>query len=192
MNVQGTTKAKWQLTQTGFDGLLAALDEDREKGGEKYHLLRTNLIRFFETRGFAASEDAADEVFNRLARKIEGGEQFENIQTYALAIARYLALELRKSPDQKTSNELPEIGISPFDNERERRENELKCLEHCLNELPKENREIIMAYYQGDGREKIENRQKLAEKLSIPQNALRNRAVRLRDKLESCISGCLR
>jgi RNA polymerase sigma factor (sigma-70 family) len=185
-------KTKWQLTQAAFDALLLNLDANRAEAGEKYLRLRKNLARFFETRGIAQPEEAADETLNRLARKLENGEKFENIQTYALGVARYLALELRKSPAQKTSDELPEISVLPFDSEREKTDDKLNCLDKCLGELPPENREIIVGYYKGEKSEKIENRQRLAESLEIPQNALRNRAVRLRDKLENCITDCLR
>ena len=88
--------------------------------------------------------------------------------------------------------ELSEIGVSPFDAEGDEKELKLHCLDDCLKDLPTENREIIVGYYQGEKREKIENRERLAAKLGVPNNALRNRAVRLRDKLESCIRDCLR
>lgn len=185
-------KTKWQLTQTAFDALLQSLDANRADAGEKYLRLRKNLVRFFETRGIVSAEEAADETLNRLARKLEGGEHFENINSYALGVARMLALELRKSPAQKTSDEFPEISVPPFDSEQAEASDKLNCLEKCLGELSSENREIIVGYYRGDKREKIENRNRLAESLGIPQNALRNRAVRLRDKLEICITDCLR
>ncbi len=192
MKPEGALRVKWQLTQDAFDKLLAALGSNREEAGEKYLLLRKNLTRFFETRGFQTAEDAADEVLNRLARKLESGEQLENPNTYALGIARMLALELRKLPKQTNTEEMPEIGVAAFDEEQAEKERKLQCLEKCLRELPAENREIIVGYYQGEKRKKIENRQKLADDLKIPNNALRNRAVRLRDKLEICITDCLR
>jgi DNA-directed RNA polymerase specialized sigma24 family protein len=190
--VKNATRISWQLTETAFERLLAALAEDRATAGEKYLLLRKNLVRFFESRGFSVGDDAADEVLNRLARKLEFGEIIENVNTYALGIARMLALELRKSLLHKTSDEIPEIAAAPFDAEAGEKEQKLKCLENCLGELSAENREIIVGYYRGEKREKIENRTRLAENLKIPQNALRNRAVRLRDKLEFCITDCLR
>jgi DNA-directed RNA polymerase specialized sigma24 family protein len=185
-------REKWKLTQQAFDKLLAALAFDRNEAGEKYLNLRKNLIRFFEARQVSTAEDAADEVINRLARKLENGEEFENINTYALGVARIVSLEISKSPDRKTSNELPEIGVSPFDKDTEEREEKLNCLEKCLRELSAENCQIIIGYYRGERREKIENRQKLADDLGIPNNALRSRAVRLRDKLEICITDCLK
>jgi DNA-directed RNA polymerase specialized sigma24 family protein len=192
MEPERAIREKWKLTQQAFDKLLAALAFDRNEAGEKYLNLRKNLIRFFEARQVSTAEDAADEVINRLARKLENGEEFENINTYALGVARIVALEISKSPDRKTSNELPEIGVSPFDKDTEEREEKLNCLEKCLRELSAENCQIIIGYYRGERREKIENRQKLADDLGIPNNALRSRAVRLRDKLEICITDCLK
>lgn len=183
-------KPKWQLTQESFDELLGCLSPNRDEAAEKYLRLRKNLVRFFENRGFNSSDDHADEIFNRLARKLDAGESFEDINTYALGVARFLALELRKSPLHKMSDELPEIAVPARDEAGVIREQNLQCLEKCLRELPDENRQLIIGYYQGDKREKIENRQRLGEKLGIPNNALRSRAVRLREKLEECILGC--
>jgi RNA polymerase sigma factor (sigma-70 family) len=188
--VKGATVEKWHLTETAFNKLLAALADDREQAGEKYLLLKKNLTRFFSARGFASPDDASDEVLNRLARKLDGGEQIENVNTYALGIARLVALELCKSPELKTSNELPEIAVHA-DGEKTERERELSCLDKCLNGLSNDKKEIIVGYYQGERREKIENRQRIADALGIPNNALRSRAVRLREKLETCIRGCI-
>lgn len=190
--VQTAEKIRWQLTKAAFDRLLSAFDPHPEVAGNIYLVLRRNLIRFFEVRGIKYAEDASDEVLNRLARKVENGENIDNINTYALGVARMLALELRKSPLQKTTNEVPEIGVPPFDHDQAATEEKLGCLESCLSALSGENRTIIIDYYQGEKREKIENRRRLAGRLGIPQNALRNRAVRLRDTLETCITRCLR
>ncbi len=98
----GAATPKWELTETAFENLLAGLAPDREIAGEKYVQLRNSLLRYFEVRGISGAETAADEVINRLARKLESGLQLENPYTYALGIARLLTLELRKSPEQKT------------------------------------------------------------------------------------------
>ena len=181
------SQPKWSLTATAFDKLLSCLDTDREKSGEKYLLLRRNLVRFFEGRGLSEADEAADEVCNRLARKLDADERIENINQYAYGVARMLALEFYKKQtrQQKALSELPKNEIFPT--ETDETESWLECLHSCLNDLPAESRELILTYYRGDGRKKIENRQKLAEKLGIPQNALRNRAVRLRDKLKILI-----
>src|SRR5262249_22914075 len=66
------------------------------------------------------------------------------------------------------------------------------CLRECLRGLPKENRELIIEYYREEGRAKIEDRKALAEKLGISLNALFSRAKRIRDRLEQCVTRCLK
>ena len=157
MKAEGAAKTRWELTEAAFDKLLAALSEDRDQAGEKYLLLSKNLLRYFEVRGIAGAETAADEVINRLAKKLESVGQLENVNTYALGIARLVTLELRKSPEQKTSNELPEIVADPAEEKEPERADELACLDECLGKIPDGKKEIIIGYYQGERREK--NRQ---------------------------------
>jgi len=189
-----TTKTKWSLTQEAFDQLLSALGENRESAAEKYLLIRRNLVRFFEGRGFYEAETHTDEVLNRVAKKLIESE-IEDVSQYVYGVARLLILELYKvrEKENKIANQLPTESFPQAEaDEKAEIEQKLRCLNHCLQELTAENREIIVQYYQGEKRDKIENRQQLAEKLGIPQNALRSRAVRLREKLEDCILGCLK
>jgi RNA polymerase sigma factor (sigma-70 family) len=194
---------KWNLTETAFDKLLSCLAEDdgsssacdRERAGERYLLLRRNLVRFFEGRAVGGeAEEAADEVCNRLARKLEAGERFENINQFAYGVARLLALELYKTRAraERALNDLPTQETATPDEEEDENKFQLERLTRCLSELPEESRALILTYYSGDGRKKIENRRQLAEKLGIPQNALRSRAVRLRDKLKILVAGNLK
>lgn len=188
-------KVKWQLTPEAFEKMLAALAPERDAAGEKYLLLRRNLVRFFEGRGFYEAEDHTDEVLNRVARKLDDGDQIENVSQYVYGVARLLLLELykKREKENRAVNELPTESFPQAEaDEREESEGKLRCLNQCLQELPTENRDIIIQYYQGEKRDKIENRQRLAESLGIPQNALRSRAVRLREKLEECILNCLK
>ncbi len=182
--IRPSKKKKWELNEIAFDKLLEAFAENRDKAAENYLLLCKNLLRYFEVRGINHSQSAVDEVINRLAKKLESGEQINNINTYALGVARLLTLELHKSPERKMSNDLPELSVSPIKEEKTKHEIELERLDKCLDELTPENRELIKNYYQGERREKIENRKRMAERMGIPQNALRSRAVRLRQKLK--------
>ena len=80
----------WTLTQEAFDKLLITLGGDRDSGSEKYLEIRNNLTRFFEWRGCSFPEDHADETFNRIAKKIDEGEQILNPAGYAMGVARLL------------------------------------------------------------------------------------------------------
>jgi DNA-directed RNA polymerase specialized sigma24 family protein len=182
---------KWTLTQDAFDRLLIALGGDRDRGGEKYLEIRTNLTRFFEWRGCFFPEDHADETFNRIAKKLDEGEQILNPAGYAMGVARLLLLEILKSR-QREQSALNEIGtagetfVAADDGE-----DRLDCLRNCLQTLSSDNRELILQYYQGEKSEKIRNRKELLDRLGIPVNTLRMRALRLRERLQGCVEQCL-
>lgn len=190
-NVQTAPRRKWTLTQDAFDKLLVALDGDRESAGQKYLEIRNNLTRFFEWRGCSFPEDHADETINRMAKRVAEGEEILNYSGYAIGVARMLLLEINKGR-QREQSALAEIGAMPdvfvpTDDDESR----LACLRKCLQTLSTDNRELILQYYQGDKGEKIENRKKLLERLKIPVNTLRMRALRLRERLQSCVEECL-
>jgi DNA-directed RNA polymerase specialized sigma24 family protein len=188
---QDHARQKWTLTQDAFDRLLIALGGDRDSGGEKYLEIRTNLTRFFEWRGCSFPEDHADETFNRIAKKLDEGEQILNPAGYAMGVARLLLLEVMKSR-QREQSALNEIGAAGeayvADDDGEDR---LDCLRNCLQTLSPDNRELILQYYQGEKGAKIQNRKKLIDRLGIPVNTLRMRALRLRERLQGCVEQCM-
>lgn len=196
MTAKGTAaRAKWSLTQDAFDCLLFRLDQDREIAGEKLLQIRRNLVRYFEGRGCPFAEDHADETTNRVAKRVYEGEEIQELNGYFFGAARMVLLEVLKEREreQKAINDLPTSEIiQPETDDEEDSEIKLACLTGCLEKLPIESRELITTYYQGERREKIDNRQRLADGLGIPMQALRSRAVRLREKLETCVIGCLR
>ena len=70
----------------------------------------------------------------------------------------------------------------------EAREASLERLERCLRQLTADDRALILEYYRGDRRIKIERRRELAARLGMTANALSIRACRIRNKLEACIN----
>jgi DNA-directed RNA polymerase specialized sigma24 family protein len=81
--------------------------------------------------------------------------------------------------------------VAVEENEKKFKEKMLDCLEHCTDELDEASREIIIRYYFGEARIKIENRRALAQKLGVSVNALSIRACRIRDRLEICVRKCV-
>ena len=71
------------------------------------------------------------------------------------------------------------------------KEDRLDCLDNCLDALPYASRDLIMEYYVDEKRDRIDRRRDLAERLGLRRDALANRAQRLRDKLEQCVTRCL-
>ncbi len=186
-----SSKTKWTLTAEAFAKLLACLDHDAEKAGEKYEAIRQKLVKFFDWRGAHFPEDCADETLNRVTRKIDEGDAIQDVATYCHGVARLVFLETLKSADSKRTDfeELPPL-VAPeavIEEPNARQE----CFNRCLRELPAASQQILLQYYQDEKRSKINNRLLLAERLDIPLNALRNRVQRLRDKLEQCIHHCL-
>jgi DNA-directed RNA polymerase specialized sigma24 family protein len=193
----------WELTPEAFSKLLAELSPDPEAAGEKYEELRGQLIKFFEWRGSFFPDQRADETLNRVARKIAEGERIEKTVTaFALGVARFVLLESLRDADRRRveMDDLtemaapagdPSAGGLPF-GALEDDDQRLDCLKQCLKTVPAENRRIIIEYYADEKRAKIDTRKSLAATLGISLNALFSRAKRLRDKLEHCVTRCMK
>ena len=184
------------LTADQFTTLLNCLDADRERAGEKYEELRRTLMRFFEWRGAPFPEEHADEAFNRVARRLGEGVEIRNISGYCYEVARLVFLETTKGADSKKVS-LEAVNFDPaaaVDLAREIAEKELRmgCLDECLSGLPVESAELILEYYRYEERGQVDRRRVLAKRFGLRRDALANRAQRLRDKLENCVSACLR
>lgn len=183
-----------ELTAQAFIKLLGRLGDDEEQAARKYEDLRHTLIKSFEWRGAPFPEEHADETFNRLARKLDEGVEIRNINDYAYTVARLVWLESLKGSD-KRNTPLDEIQSEPRapDTSREvtEKEDNLDCLDDCLDALPYASRDLIMEYYVDEKRGRIDRRRDLAERLGLRRDALANRAQRLRDKLEQCVTRCL-
>ena len=185
-------KKGWVLTQGAFDRLLALLDEDRGRAGEAYVAARRRLVKFFEWNGSGAPEEHADETINRVARKVEEGEEVRAPAAYFLAVARLVLLEAYKKREAERAGldglarqDESAVEAEPADARRE-------CLERCLDELPRESRELIVEYYREEKGAKIEWRRRLAERHGLSStNALRIRAHRIRAQLEECARACV-
>jgi len=189
-----TSKARgeWSLTQEAFYKLLAAFSQDPDDAAKQYEALRIKLIRYFEFRGVPLGDACTDEAFNRVARRIEEGKQIDNVVNYAYRVAYFVFLESLTEPEIIDIDQegIPPPAVEPQfeDTEHEPRQ---RCFDSCLEELPVGNRNIILVYYEGERRTKIERRKKLAEQLKISLDALRIRAHRIRKGLEECITSCL-
>jgi DNA-directed RNA polymerase specialized sigma24 family protein len=182
-------KNRWTLTQDAFDLLLAHLDINRQQAGAKYEVLRRKLVKFFEWRGCGFPEDLADDTINRVARKLEAGENILDLPAYCAGVARRVFLESIRSNQQEEAalRMLARSHAAPNENYQR-----LDCLDRCLRQLSPENLRLILEYYQQDKHARIKARWNQAERLAIPLNALRIRAHRIRLQLERCVQECMR
>ena len=176
-----------RLTRERFDRLLLAFDPDRNTAAESYELLRLWLVKFFAWEGARAPEDWADEVLDRVAARLLDGEAIANVTAYASGVARLALKEALRKQDRERPGlvELPVLQPEIPDGRA------AGCLTRCLASLPPESRSFILEYYNGDAAERIATRHRMADRLGISMNSLRNRALRLRDRLEACLNSCL-
>ena len=186
------------LTIQGFESLLKSLDPDTGRAGERYELIRRKLVRFFEWHRGGPAEDRADEVIDRVVRRLERGETIraDDPTGYFFGVARNVLREHWDSQKRErralsaveaAARETAEEAI-PEGAEDERAS---ECLQLCLGRLAPDRRRLVLRYYQGEKAAKIRARQELAEALGIPQPALRLRVFRIRENLERCVRACL-
>jgi RNA polymerase sigma factor (sigma-70 family) len=196
-------KTTWVLTQEAFDALLARLDPDTDRAGQKYEQIRRLLITFFECRSGTFPDDLADDTINRVARQLLDGREIytPNPASYFFGVARNvlkehwdasarMATPLDGVPLPTPISEDPE-RVRERESERDDGERRFDCLERCLQALAARERDLIRQYYDGEAAVKIAGRKSLAQRLGIPINALRIRALRVREKLEGCVGQCL-
>jgi DNA-directed RNA polymerase specialized sigma24 family protein len=185
MTRSANDKALKTLREDSFNALLRALHPDREQASVEYERLRLRLVRFFQWQGESSAEDLADESIDRLAMKIERGEQILDLRNYLHGIARMVVRESRQRRRreqtlvERATHFLHLAGKDPAAEELYR------AMEIGMDQIPPESRDLLLRYYSADGRSAgIANRERIAAELGISLNALRNRALRLRTELE--------
>jgi DNA-directed RNA polymerase specialized sigma24 family protein len=169
----------WELDQEALDRLLRALDEHPDLASRRYEALRRRLIDLFSWEQRDTPEELADETLNRLARRLGDGVVIEgDVGRYAFGIARLLLHEDARAKRRRESalREMP-ISVTPPDSAEM-----LDRLDACLEQLSDDSRRLIERYY-------TEERATLAQALGISLNALRNRALRIRQQLHDCVTG---
>jgi RNA polymerase sigma factor (sigma-70 family) len=182
-------KTDWVLTQGAFNRFLQWLDSGTDSGGLRYIEIRQRLVHYFDRKNCLLPEELADETLNRVARRLEeeGAISTDVPEHYCYIVARFVLLESFRKRDRLTK--LDDRLSAPADSteENDEAQHRAQCLERCVSSLDADDRELIIGYYQGSQRTKIENRKSIATRLGITMNALSIRACRIREKLEACV-----
>ena len=176
--------SRWQLDESAFRALLRALDPQPARAAGEYERLRQRLTRYFALHGVPRSLDAADEAFNRLAKRLSEGEPVLNIEAYLAGIARLVMLEEHQKLNRERQMLLRLVTPESHTEEDDRL---LVTLEACLAELPEASRSLLTHYYVGRGLERMRARERIARELGLSANSLRNRVLRLRQRLEKAV-----
>jgi DNA-directed RNA polymerase specialized sigma24 family protein len=205
--VDDTRAKKYRvLTHDSFHRLLNWLngeDEDTDSGGQKYEEMRRKLISYFDHRNCRYPEELADEALNRVAFKLYEKGSITNVSPaqFCFIKAREVLHEYWRRPDLKeialedtVVTDLPDrhqFPVADPDDEQDKGEQRMRCLETCLQNLKRPDHDLIIRYYYGEERVKIDNRQKLSNELGISSKALVVRALRIRKRLEECVERCI-
>lgn len=184
------------LTNNGFQLLLARLDPASDKAAEQYEDLRLRLVKYFvwscgcpESR----ADDLADRTLDRVAQKLERDTAVENVWAYSLATARFIWLEHgREVREDGWGDAFPDVPAEGT--QADEPDERYACLAACLEEAIRSSsdRKLVLEYYDAEAGEKNkDHRRNLARRLGIEVGALKVRACRLRKSLEKCVRECL-
>jgi DNA-directed RNA polymerase specialized sigma24 family protein len=164
--------------------------------------MRRRLVAYFDRKNCLTPDELADETLNRVARRLEeeGTITVTTPARYCYIVAKFVFLEyLRRAERSETQlTEAPATGsgaeplsvLSQPEPASEGKENLFGCLEECLHKLLPTDRELIIEYYRGEQKAKIDRRRSLAAQFGLTTNALSIRACRIRNKLEFCLQEC--
>lgn len=176
----------WTLSSGAFERLLAILDDDRDAAAVAYGQLRQRILGLHRWWGAEDPDTLADLTLDRAARKLQEGASVErgDFGAYVRGIARMVFYEAARQPRP--------VGLDrePLAESYASEQLPLDCLDECLASLDAADRRLVLRYY--DGRNQIAERRDLAKAMNISPTALRLRTHRLRARLESCVSSCLK
>lgn len=180
---------KGVVTAEAFASFLFWLSPDQAHAARKYLDLRQVIVKLFIRKGCAHADDLADRTLDRVVHiAYREPNKYRSAIALCCGVARNVWLEYRR---EKTPESLEEDRIvAPQFVEEDFSEQEVQCLNCCLDQLSARDRELIVKYHQFRGREKIEVRKQLADAYG-GLNKIRIAAYRIRLRLHDCVSSCV-
>ncbi len=183
------------LPREAWDALLGALNpDDLQEAAQDYLDLQDRLVRFFEWRNATMPEELAFETLRRVAIRFASGvELTTTVKSFTLGFARRILQEHWRGPVET------ELDLNDLDRRREgdhqdqeieAKERLSRCLDLCAKSDP-DAYELLLRFHQFEGRNRIEQRQKLAEEMGKTVNALRIEACRRRKEFRARLNRCL-
>ncbi len=169
-----------------LEKILTLLGPSKEEAAVEYRKLHQRLTRFFEWNAVLDPTALADEAMDRLAKRgteENAVEPILNPSAFALGIARLLLQEEARR-QQKKVEAMRHLETQASDSTSQAEAMD-RALQHCMAKLRPETRNLLEQYYLHRGSEKVKLHQTLAEELGLTLNALRNRALRGRQELET-------
>jgi len=142
-------------------------------------------VTILAARGCTLAEELADETIDRVARRVSDiqATYVGDKAIYFLGVMNNVHHEYLRRPSMPRVIETNE--------ESNAREQIHVCLDRCLEKLTPYARQLIQRYYAADRQAKIDLRKVIARELGIKTSTLRLRALRIREKLQTCVESCL-
>ena len=160
--------------------------------GEWLTSFRQRLIRFFAAERCPDPQNCTDETIFRVAKALSKGAAI-NVKpaTFFYAVAKLVEKECSRRRGKLRESQIDESTPEPPAPDDDQPTLHL-CLDRCLSELSPSERALVIEYYRGThpGEDKV-NRKALAARLQMPAKKLTKEAMKIRQKLEKCISGCV-
>lgn len=184
MSLAGSEVHTACVNAAAFERFLRWLGPDPESAARKYELIRDRLIMMFRARRCVFAEDLADTTFERVARKLTfiTTEFTGDPARYFYGVAKKVYLEYQHQVILQ--NARAKLTI-PTNNDDPHLENMLVQLDKALDRISNSDRELILLYYTGSGKNKINHRRALAKQFGVGPNALRLRVFRIRRELKN-------
>jgi hypothetical protein len=170
-----------------FTKFLEFLSPDPDEAGQRYLQLHHQLVGFFTRREDVDPDEAADLTLDRAAKKIAEGADVPEIKPFCFGIARYIKME-RARADWRITEAAREFMRVILDRSDEELERIYRSLLPCFEQLSADEKELMIGYcHILQGREKAEERRRLAERRKSTMLGLRMRVTRIRTALEKCV-----
>ena len=175
---------------TPFHKFLRWLSEDPEIAAKEYERIRKKVVRFFIHKGWRDPDTLFDITIDRVVKIVDRGDQYSSPLALCIGVAVNIDREKRKKPDPEQLDDYIDPPAAEPDDDKALHEQRLVCMERCLDELPREDRDLLINYHKGDGRERINGRKLLADALG-GSNSLRIKVFRICARLRTCVNGCV-
>jgi len=172
-----------------FERFLHWLSPDRDLALRKYDEIMQKTRKHFVRKACLDSEDLVAETRDRVVKIVSSGSNYPNQEALFFSVATNVWHEHLRKP---RLGSLPDDDLLPIvPQETEEKELQANCLERCLAQLSDSERDLIVRYYQGRGRNNIDARKQLMAEHG-GENTLRVKAFRIRTKLRACMGDCMR
>jgi hypothetical protein len=178
---------KSAVTPEAFGKFLRWLSQNDELAVREYQSIRMKLVRYFVHKGCSDPDELFDKTVDVVVGKIDSCDTCPSPLAYCYGVARNI---WRQDLRERKVASLEEDIAMPSYPDVEIHEQELKCLEQCMERLLSSDRVLITRYHQGERRNKIDTRRILADGVG-GANALRIKMCRIRKELRLCVADCV-